>query len=1044
LGYNTPPASAKERRSHGREKKKIEINKEKWTPLSKRNQKHSTRSNSRFVNTKRVPASEMIRSKKPGESTKPLSAPPRRQSATRLRKEKIRALMATVVSKDSIDVSVPLPNSTGADEADAVARDLQAMGYDLDCRSFLTTADTKDSAERYNASLSNARRRKRMDITFSADEGNESLDGRIPHQSTEQKLIKEQPSNSNTASPFTASVLSKNLSGLDLTAKKTNHSQFLTKKEPDWNVPSPITRGQEAAPSQNLDLSEALLQTEASFASPKLSCELKKTDAGTHQLAVDMTPCRSTFQRLKNRLSKAGSEATSDLSSHGSQHGTVFSNSIETNTSSKLREPSSKKAKVKKSISIGKFPLRKCSLMPRSQKANTTDCSCVPKTTVYSSVTIPPTEKVLPLKKRCSGNCSQSAKMEPKHCLVKSSEEPPVPTTHLSPEKDPESLYAASPSMSTLPLLSGLAGPKEILQMPHPDSRSFDMHELLSLDDTLYEVARLDLQSPAEQCNPSKKFRIIKRLIDGRKGVLSVHKPVELEQEVQPPRRLMGEKLKKRLTSVAKAKHILGFFKKRLTTSDESICLAKCTEIAGHEIFPASESVSIPKAPDLLMSEEHQKLQGEPIPSTGSVSGGLTQRVYDNKCPSKHDQLGFSSDNSGFPHVTECIGEVIEAYLKIENGEKVVLPSPKPTTSLSKVVGERKRGGCGFEISSSNVANSAKGDASDHAEDCALEQLVHLKSANCIASKRRECEDSEPRPLGNGPKDSELLPSVPPTSLGGSISGMETSEHLSRYPIEYCDDNRATISNAQRLPAIQESYSPETDKTAVSKERPPITPHTLKERKRWNRSHKDKSPMTGRKSTQPQSPNDRSSIPLNLGEATKGVHSEPSNVLRRNLSKLSRKSSISRQSGKVGSHNNSESRMGNPKNMISASTLVVDSPKKQITTKKSRTTSKEGEMDWLDDLDQQLDAALSALSLDSSLGDVETAIKTLKKHAKRLGVSENDLLLAVKSEDTSFPTIYSGQDGESVRTLTFGEEMLYAVTNLFETGRSSQAKTKSM
>ena len=63
-----------------------------------------------------------------------------------------------------------------------------------------------------------------------------------------------------------------------------------------------------------------------------------------------------------------------------------------------------------------------------------------------------------------------------------------------------------------------------------------------------------------------------------------------------------------------------------------------------------------------------------------------------------------------------------------------------------------------------------------------------------------------------------------------------------------------------------------------------------------------------------------------------------------------------------------------------------------------------------------------------SVGDVETALKVLKRHARRLGVPESDLLLAtVKSEDTEVVS-----EIVSVRSLTLGEELIDMMSSYFQ------------
>jgi hypothetical protein len=69
---------------------------------------------------------------------------------------------------------------------------------------------------------------------------------------------------------------------------------------------------------------------------------------------------------------------------------------------------------------------------------------------------------------------------------------------------------------------------------------------------------------------------------------------------------------------------------------------------------------------------------------------------------------------------------------------------------------------------------------------------------------------------------------------------------------------------------------------------------------------------------------------------------------------------------------------------------------------------------------------LSVVSDEDTLGDVEKALNTLKKHASRLGVKETDLLLAVASQsDAGTPRSNTEEsDARSYKSLTLGEELL--------------------
>ena len=68
---------------------------------------------------------------------------------------------------------------------------------------------------------------------------------------------------------------------------------------------------------------------------------------------------------------------------------------------------------------------------------------------------------------------------------------------------------------------------------------------------------------------------------------------------------------------------------------------------------------------------------------------------------------------------------------------------------------------------------------------------------------------------------------------------------------------------------------------------------------------------------------------------------------------------------------------------------------------------------------------LSVVSDEDTLGDVEKALNTLKKHASRLGVKETDLLLAVGSQGEGTPrSTVEESDSRSYRSMTLGEELL--------------------
>ena len=77
--------------------------------------------------------------------------------------------------------------------------------------------------------------------------------------------------------------------------------------------------------------------------------------------------------------------------------------------------------------------------------------------------------------------------------------------------------------------------------------------------------------------------------------------------------------------------------------------------------------------------------------------------------------------------------------------------------------------------------------------------------------------------------------------------------------------------------------------------------------------------------------------------------------------------------------------------------------------------------------EEEIKMAVSDLSNDSMV-EVEDALQILRRHAKRLGVRESDLLQAVKSEDDTFKS----HDEDDDEPLTLGEEVWEAVANYFK------------
>ena len=78
--------------------------------------------------------------------------------------------------------------------------------------------------------------------------------------------------------------------------------------------------------------------------------------------------------------------------------------------------------------------------------------------------------------------------------------------------------------------------------------------------------------------------------------------------------------------------------------------------------------------------------------------------------------------------------------------------------------------------------------------------------------------------------------------------------------------------------------------------------------------------------------------------------------------------------------------------------------------------------------DEELLRMLSGLSDRSPIEDPRNALKNLKKNAKRLGVRESDLLLALRSSESQSIDVFSDQ---SAKSLTIGEEILDVLKTYF-------------
>ncbi|GAX24000.1 hypothetical protein FisN_26Lh063 [Fistulifera solaris] len=92
------------------------------------------------------------------------------------------------------------------------------------------------------------------------------------------------------------------------------------------------------------------------------------------------------------------------------------------------------------------------------------------------------------------------------------------------------------------------------------------------------------------------------------------------------------------------------------------------------------------------------------------------------------------------------------------------------------------------------------------------------------------------------------------------------------------------------------------------------------------------------------------------------------------------------------------------------------------------------------DSSRKVQDLLSLGSLDTMGDDVEQALRVLRKHANRLGVRESELLLAVKSDGYES----KDDDEESVRTLTFGEELMDAFNLYMNRPKSKKTARKKI
>ncbi|GKZ01562.1 hypothetical protein MPSEU_001106700 [Mayamaea pseudoterrestris] len=84
----------------------------------------------------------------------------------------------------------------------------------------------------------------------------------------------------------------------------------------------------------------------------------------------------------------------------------------------------------------------------------------------------------------------------------------------------------------------------------------------------------------------------------------------------------------------------------------------------------------------------------------------------------------------------------------------------------------------------------------------------------------------------------------------------------------------------------------------------------------------------------------------------------------------------------------------------------------------------------------RLKALLASVSDDQSIGNVEKALDTLRKHATRLGVKEADLLLAVESTDTMSFGEQTTKTNKSYKDMTLAQE-IFNVLSLYMKGEKA-------
>ncbi len=158
----------------------------------------------------------------------------------------------------------------------------------------------------------------------------------------------------------------------------------------------------------------------------------------------------------------------------------------------------------------------------------------------------------------------------------------------------------------------------------------------------------------------------------------------------------------------------------------------------------------------------------------------------------------------------------------------------------------------------------------------------------------------------------------------------------------------------------------------------------------------------------------------------------PSKVGNKTEGKIPRSSSVIRQDRleNIYSAGDDNDSMANTWAEIADASLIVERAMDRIHTFGSDVT----------DSSRKVQDLLSLGSLDTMGDDVEQALRVLRKHANRLGVRESELLLAVKSDGYES----KDDDEESVRTLTFGEELMDAFNLYMNRPKSKKTARKKI